>query len=351
MRFKLIFFLGFVLGISHFVVGQGLKTGEMDRGLKILIISDLNDSYGSVTYSQEVHEVIAKVGEINPDIILCGGDMVAGQNASLTPDQLHAMWAGFQESVLDPIYELQIPFGFTMGNHDASPSYNNDRAAASAFWLANKNRTNLSFVDDTHFPYYFSYIKNNVFFISWDASSAVIPEEVKVWMEQELSSPVAENAMGRIVLGHLPLYAIVESKNKTGEVLNDADETLGFLKSHQVDMYISGHQHAYYPASKEQVTLLHSGCLGGGPRQLLGHDGQAQKAYAIIEIPQNKNIPEAVITGFKAPEHHPIPLETLPESVVGFNGFVERVDIAGKVAKIKDPFIKVDCFCFNPVLK
>jgi Icc-related predicted phosphoesterase len=301
-----------------------ITTESKSENLKILLISDLNDSYGSVSYSKEVHEVVKRVKDINPDIILCGGDMVAGQKASLIVSRLDSMWMAFDESVLTPISQLGVPFGFTMGNHDASPSYYLDRAAASSFWKVNKHKANLTYVDDTHFPYYFSYIKSNVFFISWDASSSVIPAEVKAWMKEQLATSVANKSRARIVLGHLPLYAIVATKNKKGEVLNDSDETLSFLKENKVDMYISGHQHAYYPATKEQITLLHAGCLGGGPREILGHPAKATKAYAILELPKRKKIEDIQITGFEPASHRHILLESLPDSVGGFNGKVYK---------------------------
>lgn len=304
--------------------GQTLLKESKNEKLKILLISDLNDSYGSVSYSKDVHEVVKRAKEINPDLILCGGDMVAGQKASLTASRLDSMWMAFDRDVLDPIQQLGIPFGFTMGNHDASPSYQLDRAASYKFWSANKYKANLTYVDDTHFPYYFSYIKNNVFFISWDASSAEIPAAVKVWMEKQLALPIASKARARIVLGHLPLYAIVAAKNKKGEVLSEADETFEFLKRNNVDMYISGHQHAYYPATKEKLTLLHAGCLGGGPRPILGHSAAANKAYAIVEIPKRKGIKKIKITGFEPANHRHILLESLPDSVNGFNGSVYK---------------------------
>lgn len=316
-----------MMGLAQLSVAQDIRKEQTDASLKILLVSDLNDSYGSLTYSAEVHDVVSRIKDIKPDIILCGGDMVAGQLSSLTVEQLNAMWAGFRQSVLEPINAHGVPFGFTMGNHDASPNFHNDRAAAKTFWLANKENVHLTFVDDTHFPYYFSYLKNNVFFVSWDASSAIIPDSVKTWMAGQLSDSLAVGARGRIVLGHLPLYAIVESKNKPGEVLDNADETLAFFQFHRVDMYISGHQHAYYPAKKEHVALLHSGCLGGGPRQLLGHTDAPYKSYVLIEIPENKGIQKAIITGIEADGHQSIPLQTLPESITGFNGTVWRMDV------------------------
>src|SRR5690606_31969715 len=59
-----------------------LKQERRNKPLRIMVISDLNDSYGSTSYSKEVAAAIQKIPDIKPDIILCGGDMVAGQKAS-----------------------------------------------------------------------------------------------------------------------------------------------------------------------------------------------------------------------------------------------------------------------------
>lgn len=296
-----------------------------NKALKILLISDLNDSYGSTTYSDEVKWAISKIDSIKPDLILCGGDMVAGQKSTLSTENIKAMWTGFSDTVFKPISEKNIPFGFTIGNHDASPNFAKDRAEASTFWTANKQNTGLSFVDDTHFPYYFSYIKNNVFFMSWDASSSEIKPEILDWMKMQLKNKVASKARMRVLLGHLPLYSIVEAKNKNGEILANAEECLAFFKKHKIDMYVSGHQHAYYPAQKDGVKLFHLGCLGGGPRKILGHNEPAKKAYAIINIPVKKT-KNFTYTGYEPVTETEIKLQHLPETVDGFSGAVNRID-------------------------
>lgn len=233
-----------------------LRKESQNEALKIMVISDLNDSYGSVTYSTEVAAVVRQIQHIKPDIVLCGGDMVAGQKASLTEAHLAEMWQSFHRNVLKPIDSLKIPFGFTLGNHDASPNYLKDRFAAKQFWDDHISSTNLTFVDRTHYPFYFSYLKNNVFFISWDASSATITPDVLDWMEDQLKSDMAKKSRLRILLGHLPLYAIVADKNKEGEVIADADRTLDFFEENGIDLYISGHQHAYFPAHKMGCSCL-----------------------------------------------------------------------------------------------
>ncbi|HEY1010649.1 MAG TPA: metallophosphoesterase, partial [Daejeonella sp.] len=252
-----------------------------DKHLKICVISDLNSSYGSVLYSEDVSAVVKHLSIIKPDIVVCGGDMVAGQKASLTEQNIAAMWQSFNETILKPVSKLNIPFGFTVGNHDASPSYDTDRMLAAEFWKQNRALTRLNFVDSTHFPFYFSYIENNVFFISWDAAGSKIKPEVFEWIRRQLNGKIAKRARLRILLGHLPLFPVVESKNKPGEVISNADSTLTLLKENGVDLYISGHQHAFFPGQKKGVRLLNAGAIGDGPRKIMGHPEAARKAYTI----------------------------------------------------------------------
>ncbi|RYG17862.1 MAG: metallophosphoesterase, partial [Chitinophagaceae bacterium] len=168
-----------------------------------------------------------------------------------------------------------------------------------------------------------SYVKNDVFFISWDAAGANINDEVFNWMQKQLSSAKAKKAKLRILLGHLPVYAIVTSKNKPGEVLAQTNKITTFLKENNLDLYISGHQHAYYPAKENGVRFLNTGCIGDGPRQLIGDTTAAQRAYTIINIPV-KDYKKFSYKTFIPSENKEINLTELPDSVVGFNGVSRR---------------------------
>lgn len=287
----------------------------------IAVISDLNSSYGSVNYNEYVSKVLKELANLKPDIILCGGDMVAGQKRSLTESNIIGMWKGFKETVLDPIQQMNIPFGFTLGNHDASPTFNTDRRIANDFWKENVAATNLNFVDSSHYPFYFSYLKENIFFISWDASSAKVPAELYSWMKTQLKKPVATKARLRILTGHLPLYPIVDAKNKPGEVIAAADSSLAFFIENGLDLYISGHQHAFYPASKNGFSLLNAGAIGEGERKIMGHNEDAAKAYTIIEVPVHS--PKLfTYTTYNPVLGKMIDAATLPDSVAGFNGII-----------------------------
>lgn len=304
------------------IPNREIRKEQKNKQLKICVISDLNSSYGSTTYPGEVSLVISQLPGIDADIILCAGDMVAGQKASLTDQNILDMWAGFKSTVLDPISKLGIPFGFTVGNHDASPSFVKDRKISSDFWKTNRKATNLTFVDSTNYPFYYSYIKNNVFMISWDAAGAEIKPEVYHWMKAQLNGKVAKRARLRILIGHLPLYAIVESKNKPGEVNSNPEGALKFFKSYGLDLYISGHQHAYYPAEMQGIGFLNMGAIGDGPRKLISSNIEAKKSYTIIEIPV-RNARNFSYTTY-TPDLEIISSSSLPDSVVGFNGVSKK---------------------------
>lgn len=327
MKKGLYFSLALIIAVYTSFTNENphLAKERKNKALKIVVISDLNANYGDTTYSIDVANVIGKLAEIKPDLILCGGDMVAGQKASLTEQQIKSMWANFNETILKPINKLQIPFGFTVGNHDASPSFTKERILAKQFWTEQIKTTRLSFVDSTNYPFYFSYIKNNVFIMSWDAAGAKVKPEIFSWVKGQMKSEMAKKARLRILLGHLPLYAIVASKNKPGEVNANADSTLQFFKENGVDLYISGHQHAYFPAHKNGVQLLNLGAIGNGPRVILGHTDTAKKAYTIIEVPINaaKNFKYKT---FMPTTNVEIKLNSLPDSVIGFNGVIKRRD-------------------------
>lgn len=296
---------------------------KTSRITKLLVISDLNSSYGSVTYSPEVSDVVSRIPAIDPDMILIPGDMVAGQKATLTESNIRNMWASFENTVLAPISATKKPLAITVGNHDASPGFKLDRRLAAEFWNTHKDKSNLQFVDDTHYPFYFSYKLNDIFFISWDAAASRIEPGVYEWMHEQLESKSAKSSQLQILMGHLPLYPIVESKNKPGEVNADPVYALDFFKKHGIDIYISGHQHAYYPARKQGISFLNSGCVGDGPRPLMGTNTPAQKTYTLIEIPARRPKRFTYKT-YDAQSHQLVKPEQLPQSVAGFNGISYR---------------------------
>ena len=107
---------------------------------RVGLISDLNSSYGSTRYIPAVDQGLDQLIGLQPDLVVCAGDMVAGQMRGLTGQQLDAMWRGFETSVLQRLQAADIPLLPAIGNHDGSPGFPVDRAAVGRFWTPIRER-------------------------------------------------------------------------------------------------------------------------------------------------------------------------------------------------------------------
>ncbi|MEM8717455.1 MAG: metallophosphoesterase, partial [Cyanobacteria bacterium P01_G01_bin.4] len=78
--------------------------------LRMVVMSDLNGVYGSTDYDPDIDKTMALIPFWNPDLVLCSGDMVAGQDLTLTPDQINAMWSAFDDHVAAPLRTAGLPY-------------------------------------------------------------------------------------------------------------------------------------------------------------------------------------------------------------------------------------------------
>jgi predicted phosphodiesterase len=302
------------------------------KDFRIVVISDLNSQYGSTTYDPEVEQAIALIPQWQPDLVLCGGDMIAGQKASLTQSQIEAMWAAFDRHLAAPLRQYNIPFGFTIGNHDGSGAikdqtliFSNERDLAKTYWNQEQHQLGLDFVDRANFPFYYSFQQDNLFFLVWDASTQDISESQLQWVAQALNSSVAQQAAMRIVIGHLPLYPVAAAKNKPGEYLAKAEKLRSLLQKNQVQVYISGHHHAYYPGKKGRLELLNAGALGQGARQLINSDLPPSKTLTVIDLDLATS--QLIYTTYNATTWNLISLEQLPTAIPNQYGNILRSDL------------------------
>ncbi|WP_228023911.1 metallophosphoesterase family protein [Synechocystis salina] len=298
------------------------------------VISDLNSAYGSTSYEPEVHKALELIPNLQPDLVLCSGDMVAGQSPKLTSAQIQAMWDAFDRVVTQPLRQARIPFGFTLGNHDASGAldqnrrfrFQNERELAARYWRNPAHDPGITFLDKSDFPFYYTFSQNGVFFLVWDGSTHRIPPEKLAWVERALASAPAQNAKLRMAIGHLPLYGVAEGRNKPGEVMANAEQLRALLEKYQVHTYISGHQHAYYPGRRGNLELLHTGILGAGPRVLIGQERRSPKTLTILDVTFDQ--PDQVqYTTYDMKDLSPVGLESLPRFLLGHNGRVIRRDL------------------------
>ncbi len=262
-----------------------------DRGnLRVAVISDLNASLGSATYEWQVDSIMRRIPRIwRPDLVVCGGDMVAGQGPITNPATIRNMWRGFDRSVLQPLRsgtgsDSMVPFAFTIGNHDGvrTEAYRLERELTKEYW--DTTNVNLHFIDKTHFPYYYSFQSGDIFVASWDASSATITEENLAWLRREMSRPEARAARMRFVMGHLPLYSVAQERDAPGNVLNNKEQLRALLEELDVHTYLSGHHHAYYPGKRGKLELLNAGAAGSGPRPWLSLDKAPVNTITIMDI-------------------------------------------------------------------
>jgi hypothetical protein len=312
---------------------KSLQPENSPRGdVRIVVISDLNSQYGSTTYEPEVDQAIALIPDWHPNLVLCGGDMIAGQKRSLSESQIKAMWTAFDQHIAAPLRDSGIPFGFTMGNHDGSGAlvqgeliFQNERELAAAYWNQSPHDPGLSFIDRGNFPFYYTFNQKKIFYLVWDASTHLISPQQLAWVEQSLASDQARQASMRIVIGHLPLYAVAVGRDKPGEYLDNAEKLRSLLERYQVHTYISGHHHAYYPGKKGSLELLHTGALGSGPRPLLHSNLPPRKTLTIVDIFLASAT--TVYTTYDMETLEIISDRSLPEMIVAPNGQVVRRDL------------------------
>ncbi|WP_287129849.1 metallophosphoesterase [Candidatus Cyanaurora vandensis] len=311
--------------------GAGALDLPPRQDVRVVVISDLNSQYGATDYESQVKRAIALIPTWQPDLVLCSGDMIAGQDSSLSTQQIRAMWAGFDRHIAQPLRQAGLPFGFTLGNHDSSSyqtrtgsyPYQRDRAEAIRYWQGQDPK--LNFVDRTGFPFYYTFQQQGVFYLVWDASSAQIPSTQLTWAKRSLASPTAKTAKMRVVIGHLPLYAVAKGRDKPGEVLADAEQLRGLLEQYRVHTYISGHQHSYYPGHRGQLQLLQTSALGSGPRPLISGPPQRRNTLTVVDLDLKKST--TTYTTYDLKTMTVIDPTTLPRFLVGPRGLVLRRDV------------------------
>jgi hypothetical protein len=297
--------------------------------VRIVVISDLNSQYGSTDYEPEVDKAVSLIPQWQPDLVLCGGDMIAGQKSSLTQQQIEAMWSAFDVHIGSPLRQAKIPFGFTIGNHDGSGSisrgkfaFEKERNLASNYWNNPNHNPGLNFIDKANFPFYYTFKQQDIFYLVWDASTHIIDPKQLTWVENSFNSLEAKQAKLRLVIGHLPLYPVAVGRDSGGNFMAEGETLQTLLEKYNVHTYISGHHHAYYPGKKGQLELLHTGALGGGPRQLLNSNLPPQKTLTVVDISLSSE--ETTYTTYDMKSLTVIDIQTLPKSI----GKIWRKDLS-----------------------
>jgi hypothetical protein len=304
-----------------------------ERGdLRVVLLSDINGSYGSVTYAPGVLRAIEYTVTIwQPELFLSAGDVIAGQSQQLPTVRFAEMWQAFDTQIALPLRRADIPYAVALGNHDASSLTRSDgsyifareREAARSYWQQPMYQENLNYLERQDFPFHYSFVIGEVFVAVIDASSARFTPQQQAWLEAQLAAPQAQSARVRLVVGHLPLYGVAEGRNRPGEVLDNGDDLRRLMERYRTDVYISGHHHAYYPARRGELRLLNTG--GAPPRRLLGDNRPARSTVTVMDI--HYQDAEIRLTTFDLATWQVIDLAELPERIDGLGGSLRRWDI------------------------
>ncbi len=307
-----------VLFIALFLLQspQGSIAAENQPILRVAVISDLNHSYGTVGYDAPVRAAIKRVTQLKPDLVLCTGDMIAGQRTSpkLNRKNLEAMWQAFHETVTKPLHDAGIPFAPSPGNHDAS--------ALSGFqlerdvYLEQWQKYESSFVlhDGGNYPFNYTFSIKGVLFCALDATTpGALPSVQMQWLNKVLDN-VGADSVARIVFGHLPVWSLTTGRERG--ILKDSNLEQLFLDK-SVNLYLSGHQHGFYPFVHNGQRYVGQAALGSGPRRLIGDKKRSPRAFTFLEIMTDGSVTITAFTG--ADFTKPVDQTALPAKII-YNG-------------------------------
>lgn len=360
MRFVISLFLFFV---NALIALRGGSASADSRAVlpanRICFMSDLNGSYGSVSLPVSVDESVTQLRRLQCGLVVGAGDLVAGQDSSLSDSQLHSMWDGFRKQVLQPLDELNVPVLSALGNHDASAArgssggyiYNRERKVASEFWAQRKAEANygdIEWLSTEDFPFFYSIRFGTTAVIFIDGSSATEIRMKRGWLESQLQALAAHPSVHtRMVVGHLPLVAVAQGRERPGEILADSRELYELFDSYKVDFYVSGHHHAFYPGRVDEWSRKHGtvqlalGALGNGPRKLLGqYQVAARNTLTYLDIDASiaqGDMRFSLSTLFPRTGDY-LMSQSLPESLAGFDGLGNAVRLRRVVHRTVFPF-------------
>ncbi|MBQ8037034.1 MAG: metallophosphoesterase [Proteobacteria bacterium] len=258
--------------------------------LRIAVISDINGSYGTIGYSPLVHAAVNDIISRGYDFVVSPGDLIAGQRHGVDYD---SMWRAFHYEIGDVFFDNNLEFIFAPGNHDAS-AYAGHEDARDAYARAFENRRpKAPLLPGSHFPFYYGVMIRGVRVIALDITRPVRDNDPQVdWLAETLASP--EKTRLTLVLGHFPLSPVhfthiwdIAGSRRLMSILSETPDLI----------YISGHNHVYYPGHIGEIRTIAAPALGAGARSLMG--APAVSGYVQIIVPPQA---PARVTALVAPD-------------------------------------------------
>jgi predicted phosphodiesterase len=288
----------------------------------IAFIADLNGRYGSAAYGPRIDTAVEVITGLRPDLVICAGDMVAGQKQpQLDSDRLDRMWRAFSDTVADPLLKAGIPLAVTAGNHDGSafPEFAVERERFEVQWGA--RTPELDILPGSEWPRRYAARMGELLLVAFDGTRpGRLPDDERLFVERMLQSYGAA-ASATVVFSHLPMWPL--TRGREHEIIDDPD-LLALLHRHGVDVYASGHHHAFF-AGLDEAGMVHLGvgALGGNARAFSGTGSRQPFSFALLNLEGD----EISVTSLAAPGfREPVPLAQLPATVSGPLGTLRRLE-------------------------
>ncbi len=293
--------------------------------LRIVVISDLNGSYGSVDYNSRIDVAISKISTMRPDLVLVTGDMVAGQKSGLNYE---AMWDGFHRTVTVPLSMASIPVFVTPGNHDASAysGFEKERAIYKREWESYQSdyindSQEITKVDMSNYPFYYSFAFKNSLFISLDGTkTSELDSAQKNWLLSQVKTDVQYK--NKVIFSHLPFHPVAQGREN--DYIRDASNSLyKELKASGVNLFLSGHHHAYYPGVYDGTRFVSQSCLGSGPRKPISSSSVSKYSFTVVDFGEDIKVDAYDYPSFS----RPVSRSSLPSRIKSpKGGYLNRDD-------------------------
>lgn len=290
---------------------------------KIVVISDINGRYGSTDYSPRVTKAVQAIVALKPDIVIGAGDMVAGQKQPLLDQsRLDNMWAAFNQTVADPLEQAGIEFLISPGNHDASalPGFELEQERFNAQWL---NRLpGLRPLEGSEWPRRYALWLGKTLIISIDGTRPGRLQQADLNLLRATLKRESSKAQSIIVVSHLPQWSFARGREK--DIITDPELT-DLLTRYDVDFFISGHHHVFYPGVDDHgVNHLAVGALGGNVRKFVGQSTRESFSFVVLDISKKG----FSVSAMSAPDfQQEISLTSLPAKIKGADGSLTRLDL------------------------
>jgi len=311
-----------------------LHADEVAPSWRLGVISDMNRSYGSTEYTQALFEAIHYLKGQPLSAVLSTGDMVAGQKPGL---DYARMWAAFHQVVTEPLSQHSIPLLPSPGNHDASlgRKFAEEREQYRQTWrrfpitrfnTQKDTAQHVQWLGDVpqNFPFNYAVTLGPALLISLDATTVGPLSSAQVtWLESVLTRGRAFPL--KILFGHMPLLPFAFQRAHESLALDNPPSSISdfparfeaLLERHNVQLFLTGHHHAYFDGLRSgKVRYISVPLLGTGARVLLTQDRSitenSPQGFLLIEFNERGHFR---VQAMSSPGLTEIPRALLPPAI------------------------------------